>query len=180
LNPSEPCFVLTALLGFPLRSFRRPPGHTAFPRYLTHLPFLRRFTHRPEPTCGRGGRGFWAFSLATNLVSSGAKGAPETSCSLGVLLSRVYCRLTLSSPSGTLLSCASVERDMVVCSIAFPCALQSLNRPSAGNSSRCRNSAVSTLLRFVHLSVPDHLDLSTPGYAFTSPGLDIAALDARS
>ena len=55
---------------------------------------------------------------------------------------------------------------------SLPFALQSINRPAAGNKVNSRGNSIDvpTLLGFPHRSFPWHLDMNTPGYEFTSSG----------
>jgi hypothetical protein len=88
-------------------------------------------------------------------------------------------RPTWDFPSKVLLSCA-LQIDLIVLQIQPTCRhfRVSIGQPLEAMSAEA--VIASTLLRFVHRSVPVHLGINTPGYGFTSPGFSITALDTDS
>jgi hypothetical protein len=57
-GPGEPYFMLTALLGFPLRSIHRSKGIFMFPQKLTYMPFPLHLIRKPKSSYGDASRGF--------------------------------------------------------------------------------------------------------------------------
>jgi hypothetical protein len=93
----------------------------------------------------------------------------------------LYRKLTLNPPSGILLSCAFPgTRCFIAVRIPF-------STPEYQSISHWKQDALPkqpatapTLLRFLHLSVPEHLDIDTPGYGFTLSGSNITAVRTDS
>lgn len=65
-RPGRPCFVPTALMGFPLRSITTRAALTAFPPQPTHPPFLPSLHTRTEMRAVTPGRGPWVLIRTSN------------------------------------------------------------------------------------------------------------------
>lgn len=151
----------------PLRSFAPPTGNTMFPSCVTHLSFCERVDTKPKAPHGSARRDFWVLTQRRNLSCSRPEGRYQPSSSLEVLLPRVLPYANLGSP---------FREPPLVCLVVRAIiehtgpALQSLDRlaTGVGNALHEATQTSTTLSRFLHLSVPQHEDLNTPGYEFTS------------
>jgi hypothetical protein len=169
LLPPKPSRCTTppaALLGFVLRSSTRSPGIPAFPLECTHMPFIPNLM----PGFGQARR----FGL--RLLGFDPCGKPWRPAVPEVRLCQVA-PLDFSFPGFVgHLPCCSFRND----------SSHVLNHDNRRNGhlsmhfgvsigwclvadrGRITTLSATTLLRFLHLPVPEHLDLNTPGYEFTS------------
>jgi hypothetical protein len=82
-NPSRPCFMPTALMGFTLRSVPPLEGTRVFPPARTHLPFRLAVNPLPEQQAGPPSPGSWASALPGIPCARRVFSTPNAGCSLG-------------------------------------------------------------------------------------------------